>query len=550
MCSGIIHLLIEMTRQAASPLYSDAHIYFLMGRGLLNGIDPYTDLFETKPFGIFLITALSLLVTGDQRLAGWMQSFVLVGIPCILAVYFWIKTRALPKEERREWILLAVLVGLVGADYAAVRAGYIQTESFGAFFSLCYLLTVLWKNGTLSAKRIGLAGLFLMAAAGMKEPFALIAFACVLLVSQTRAFILRAIIYPGIIAAGLGTLVLAIFGYVHSFYFTYLPFMFHQRIYERGSPWARAFDVWHLLKDLYDFSPFFLFIAVVSFFSVLFLAINGARKYRVRAFSVLTVSSPFIAVAVMKKILTGEPAAGIQLLVGAVVFSVLWFLLRLLADPEERFVISIRTLLLTVLLYSASLAVGLAGPYYPHQFVFALPAILFLIVLLFYFAQLGEGSPFLHRWLRWSILVPSALMVLTFANAKPLLKEAILGHPLERDLKGIAMQFDALMDACKADRYLAYGWELEDLWARTTHSPLGSSYMTFLWNIERTIPAFSERFVNNINRAQIIVLLQERVEPFDLETGGQLLQIFTRTPPACAEGHLPIKDFVFLFRHT
>lgn len=55
---------------------SDVLLYFAAGRGILNGLSPYIDIFETKPPGMFLLSALSLRVTGDERLLGFFLLYV------------------------------------------------------------------------------------------------------------------------------------------------------------------------------------------------------------------------------------------------------------------------------------------------------------------------------------------------------------------------------------------------------------------------------------------------------------------------------------------
>ena len=43
----------------------DSPLYWTVGRGMLNGLKPYTDLFENKPLGMFLISAFSFRLTDD-----------------------------------------------------------------------------------------------------------------------------------------------------------------------------------------------------------------------------------------------------------------------------------------------------------------------------------------------------------------------------------------------------------------------------------------------------------------------------------------------------
>jgi hypothetical protein len=64
--------------ELSGPFTWDTHIYLTVGRGLLNGLKPYVDLFETKPPGIFFLSAFSLLVSGGLLICNILQAIVLV----------------------------------------------------------------------------------------------------------------------------------------------------------------------------------------------------------------------------------------------------------------------------------------------------------------------------------------------------------------------------------------------------------------------------------------------------------------------------------------
>ena len=41
---------------------ADAPQYWAIGRGILNGLMPYTNMYENKPLGIFLLSAISFFI--------------------------------------------------------------------------------------------------------------------------------------------------------------------------------------------------------------------------------------------------------------------------------------------------------------------------------------------------------------------------------------------------------------------------------------------------------------------------------------------------------
>ncbi|HUY35688.1 MAG TPA: hypothetical protein VMV69_23295 [Pirellulales bacterium] len=67
--AGLFELfqLVRMSLfDAGTGINSDEILYFAMGRGPLNGLHAYIDLFETKPPMVFWLAALSLATThGD-----------------------------------------------------------------------------------------------------------------------------------------------------------------------------------------------------------------------------------------------------------------------------------------------------------------------------------------------------------------------------------------------------------------------------------------------------------------------------------------------------
>src|SRR4051812_43685219 len=81
---ALIQLVLELTFQFHAPIGGDASVYLAVGRGILNGLAPYRDLFEIKPPGMFWLAGLSLALGGDERLAVFLQVVVLAAVPLLL----------------------------------------------------------------------------------------------------------------------------------------------------------------------------------------------------------------------------------------------------------------------------------------------------------------------------------------------------------------------------------------------------------------------------------------------------------------------------------
>ena len=79
----MMHLLIIWRVRISG----DLNLYFSVGRGLLNHLQPYADLFEDKPPGIFFLSALSLALTGDNKLYSLCSMLSLLGIVAAMVLY-------------------------------------------------------------------------------------------------------------------------------------------------------------------------------------------------------------------------------------------------------------------------------------------------------------------------------------------------------------------------------------------------------------------------------------------------------------------------------
>ena len=75
--------------EAQGAIDGDGLIFTIIGRGMLNGLTLYIDLFETKPPGVFLLMALSLLMTGGERLASLIDVAGFIAMALIPMAVFW-----------------------------------------------------------------------------------------------------------------------------------------------------------------------------------------------------------------------------------------------------------------------------------------------------------------------------------------------------------------------------------------------------------------------------------------------------------------------------
>ncbi len=200
---GGFYLVRNTYADFSHHIQGDGNLYFTVGRGILNGLRPYRDLFESKPPGIFLIAAFSQLL-GGTILARLLYALAYAVIPFL--------------SPRRAPFLILLVLFSQPATFASL-----QPEAFGAAFGSLYIWGVLHVSGRW---RIPLASFCLLLSVGMKEPFLLALFAGFLLTKRP----LKEFAFHLTLAAVVGLSLLFILGYVGPYFQLYLPVMFENRI--------------------------------------------------------------------------------------------------------------------------------------------------------------------------------------------------------------------------------------------------------------------------------------------------------------------------------
>lgn len=244
-------LLARAWYEAQGPMTNDSSIYLGVGRGILNGLLPYRDLFETKPPGIFILSALSLWLTGDHTIVAWVEAGIFIAAPIALAVFAWIQT---PKSRQLEATLMAAILGCMLSLYSAEHAGEFQTESFGAAAGIAYALSIAGRKSTLSRKWQWVIALCLLGAIGFKEPFLWSCLATALVLETERpARLVHSFVMPLLYAIFIGMVIMYAWGILGDYFTIYLPSI---RDYVGGkwAPFLRGLDVDEPWRELYFYN--------------------------------------------------------------------------------------------------------------------------------------------------------------------------------------------------------------------------------------------------------------------------------------------------------
>lgn len=474
--------------------YGDINIYLALGRGLLNGLTPYTDLFETKPPGMFLLSALSLWLFDGAALLLWVEATLLAILP--IGIVF--PVMGMRGRGTAAPLQIAVLFGIFLTLYVGEAAGQGLSESFAAVFAVAAVAMAamtLFRRGDsgVSAGMTILMSVLLFAAVFIKEPFLLSIFGGTLLVSPSFRSMLR-MLPPLAIAGALFLLGLLLTGTLAAYFTVYLNHMLGHQI---AVPWGVVPDplwlrtihlprLWAALSAFSGFAPFVIFPLWIA---ALVAMVLGADPGRPRLL------------------------AALQWLIGS------WFL---------------------------TLSIGISGDFYGHHFVFAVPgyAALFLVCMRERETLLSTftGKVATTAWVVFLsvgiVLHPTAALTLPSSWTV-----------LDQERRTAAAVIDDVLDRCDVDRYLLLIANNDGIHGYTKHSPYGPLFTQYPRLISG-LPLFLETFTQQFHTAPIAVDKAGEPRPLlDEASVEEFRTAFTDEPPACAgEGFAQPAPYRVLFR--
>jgi hypothetical protein len=233
------HLLLVVSALlfcvAASVLLGDlppdAGIFLAVGRGFLNGKPLYTGLFETKPPGIFVLSAVAHILGGVVA----AKVLCLLGLLLVIGIC----TRL---EGRRGFV-----VGVLMSCFIILSAGPFYSETVGVCLLFLYLLR----------RNLILLTISLFLPIFLKEPFVLPCLALGILLNKTG--FLRFYVLPQFLAGMLFLVALLLLGCFSSYFTLYLPFMLSVRVGTASNTGPIPLLLW--VMRLFPLLPLLLFPA-------------------------------------------------------------------------------------------------------------------------------------------------------------------------------------------------------------------------------------------------------------------------------------------------
>ncbi|MDR2554511.1 MAG: hypothetical protein LBC64_03690 [Fibromonadaceae bacterium] len=263
---AFVELCVRIKYELSEVWNADTTIYYAVGRGIVNGIAPWSGLFEIKPPGIFLVSAISFKFFDSSVFVNYFQAFVLILTAAIPIVAYFL----LSAYRSTSKLAFSLLAGLLLALYSAECAGEVQTESFGAAFACIAVLAMAVLNFEKRKKLwISLATVGILGACGFKEPFLFPLFGVSLILCKDIKEWAWRFALPLAIAVLLGFVILLICGWLDGF-LHYLEFMSSTHISRYGSPFHRAMEFHRLYESMNNFSWGFA-IAVLALLSLPFI---------------------------------------------------------------------------------------------------------------------------------------------------------------------------------------------------------------------------------------------------------------------------------------
>lgn len=444
---------------------ADAPLYWTVGRGMLNGIKPYSGLYENKPVGVFLISALSLGLTDGTILCNVCSLLCMLVIGLLPAAYtleFCLKKK-LPVEKILLYTGFAWLLGMFLMLYCEMRSGGFQVENMGAAFIGLYFWAIMhiqWEKGdsrsspSYRKKCVRpliwtlLAAFFAMCGVMMKEPFALMAVAgSLLLLDSPRDFLSRTVV-PMCTGGVMALVLLLCCGVLPEYFRIYLANMFGNHLSVYGSPFSRMLQFDKITANISAFSKPLLWIILLSVLLILHAGVFCAREISIR--------------------------------------RRLW-----------------RGLAMGIALFSASFCVGLGGQYYNHHYIFAAP--LYILVILLACRILVDTTA--EKRFRPQAVAVAGLLLLIFL--KPQTDIAFAGDYSDKyaSIVSQANYVDALLDYYGEDTYQFLGFNGENkFYGLTKHSPKGPAFAQDQYNFTEEDSWFSQQLLNQLDEVNIVIL--------------------------------------------
>lgn len=182
VCVGIfaIHELLRLPQ-------GDAYIFLAVGRGIMNGLRPYVDLFESKPPGIFILAAIASKTSNPLRAVEAIVATVAIALPIFMVGHYCYDEKKLRRSLLPAFSAMLSLCGLAVVLLLQQTGGFLPAYfALGSILLYCFLLF----RGKISWVAACFFGVLVCLIALFREPAILgLVAAMVMMISDRRQFL-------------------------------------------------------------------------------------------------------------------------------------------------------------------------------------------------------------------------------------------------------------------------------------------------------------------------------------------------------------------------
>lgn len=434
----------------------DHQLYWAVGRGMLNGLKPYEGMYENKPVGIFLISALSFALTNGTLLCN-IVSFLSA---CMLAVMpLWMAMTELKRTantgiarlKKAAVVFIVFLSGLLLTIYCERRSGGFQIEMIASVFSLLFIcFAIKLKKADTRRQRIiltALSAVSISCAVMLKEPFLLVSVFGALLFIDSFGEFWKCIVLPCLIGGAVTVALLAMSGLLVPYFAIYIKQMFATRLSGETSAFTRFFNVSKLGADIRKFSEWHFLVWIAS-----------------------------------------------------LVLTLLWPVCR----KQSLWRAIFHILKVEAALYIACFCVGMGGQYFNHHYIFAAPV---------YFAFIIFGGKVLYELRYEPKVLKPVLPVVGYVMLMAVCFAAGTRYSTENDsqqfnnVQAAAAYVDEILDFYGEERYQIVGFNQHySFYGLTKHSPQGPVFVQDPDNMHTYRSWFTMTFLEQIEKSNILVV--------------------------------------------
>lgn len=457
----------------------DSSLYWSVGRGILNGLTPYSEMYENKPIGIYVMSAISFALTNDTILCNVFSCIAAMMITVFPTLILFNKFKNTEKDEigalRKTAGLMTVLLSvLMITVYTELRSGAFQVEEFGAAFSVLFICLVIKLNSVKTTKQrlifTLLAAISVSCTVMIKEPFLFVSVCGALLFIDNFNDFIKNLVLPCAAGGVIMVVILGVTGILSPYFSIYITRMLETRISGDSTAFSRGRDLLRVTNDIRYY--------------------NDYLYYLILFFAVLTVIRP-----ILKK--QSE-------------FRVLYHVLRV-----------------ALAIFAASFCVGMGGQYFNHHFVFAVPI---------YCAFVIYGGQLFFEF-RPNKRVVNCLVIAVWATVM-LASFLCIGTQFDGDFTGRfealsekAQYVDDLLDFYGEDRYQYIGFNSDDAFiGLTEHSPQGPIFAQDPDNLRNPDTWFSKSLLEQVEESNIVIVKEYKSPAVDKKIKLILKKEFTKYP--------------------